>query len=169
MNISELIKELEEIRDKTGADLTVVKTRSGEEITNVFYYGAHYCVLFSEIDNTEDEIVRYVKNPSEMERIANYIVQENLNEAIRELLNNTNNLSMELKYIPKIEKSLNRKVNIPYLHLEIYNNSNKLFLDTVKSIHNKFDDCLSITYVTVTDYDTKTYELPLNKEKNIFL
>ena len=80
MNISELIKELEEIRDKTGADLTVVKTRSGEEITNVFYYGAHYCVLFSEIDNTEDEIVRYVKNPSEMERIANYIVQENLNE-----------------------------------------------------------------------------------------
>ena len=36
MNISELIKELEEIRDKTGADLTVVKTRSGEEITNVF-------------------------------------------------------------------------------------------------------------------------------------
>ena len=169
MNISELIKELEEIRDKTGADLTVVKTRSGEEITNVFYYGAHYCVLFSEIDNTEDEIVRYVKNPSEIERIANYIVQENLNEAIRELLNNTNNLSMELKYIPKIEKSLNRKVNIPYLHLEIYNNSNKLFLDTVKSIHNKFDDCLSITYVTVTDYDTKTYELPLNKEKNIFL
>jgi len=169
MNISELIKELEEIRDKTGADLTVVKTRSGEEITNVFYYGAHYCVLFSEIDNTEDEIVRYVKNPSEMERIANYIVQENLNEAIRELLKNTNNLSMELKYIPKIEKSLNRKVNIPYLHLEIYNNSNKLFLDTVKNIHNKFDDCLSITYVTVTDYDTKTYELPLNKEKNIFL
>lgn len=169
MNISELIKELEEIRDKTGADLTVVKTRSGEEITNVFYYGAHYCVLFSEIDNTEDEIVRYVKNPSEMERIANYIVQENLNDAIRELLKNTNNLSMELKYIPKIEKSLNRKVNIPYLHLEIYNNSNKLFLDTVKSIHNKFDDCLSITYVTVTDYDTKTYELPLNKEKNIFL
>lgn len=169
MNISELIKELEEIRDKTGADLTVVKTRSGEEITNVFYYGAHYCVLFSEIDNTEDEIVRYVKNPSEMERIANYIVQENLNDAIRELLKNTNNLSMELKYIPKIEKSLNRKVNIPYLHLEIYNNSNKLFLDTVKNIHNKFDDCLSITYVTVTDYDTKTYELPLNKEKNIFL
>lgn len=169
MNISELIKELEEIRDKTGADLTVVKTRSGEEITNVFYYGAHYCVLFSEIDNTEDEIVRYVKNPSEMERIANYIVQENLNDAIRELLKNTNNLSMELKYIPKIEKSLNRKVNIPYLHLEIYNNSNKLFLDTVKNIHNRFDDCLSITYVTVTDYDTKTYELPLNKEKNIFL
>ena len=169
MNISELIKELEEIRDKTGADLTVVKTRSGEEITNVFYYGAHYCVLFSEIDNTEDEIVRYVKNPSEMERIANYIVQENLNEAIRELLKNTNNLSIELKYIPKIEKSLNKKVNIPYLHLEIYNNSNKLFLDTVKNIHNKFDYCLSITYVTVTDYDTKTYELPLNKEKNIFL
>lgn len=169
MNISELIKELEELRDKVGADLTVVKTRSGEEITDIFYYGAHYCVLFSEIDNTQDEIVRYVKNPSEIGRIANYIVQENLNDAITEILNNTHDVSMELKYIPKKEKSLNRTVNIPYLHLEIYNTSNKLFLDAVKSIHNKFDDCLSIIYVTGNDYDTKTYEFPLNKEKNIFL
>ena len=169
MRISELIKELEDLREKTGADLTVVKTRSGEEITNIFYYGAHYCVLFSELDNTKDEIVRYVKNSNELDRIANYIIQENLNDAINELLKNTRKITMELKYIPKTEETLKRTINIPYLHLEIYNNSNKLFLETVKNIHNKFDDCLSINYTSLTDYDTKTYKFPLNKEKNIFL
>jgi hypothetical protein len=170
MNISELIKELEELREKTGADLTVVKTRSGEEVTDVFYYGAHYCVLFSEIDKVQDEIVRYVKNSADLERIANYIVNENLNDAITELLKYTRGITMELKYVDKKEELLNnRTVSIPYLHLEIYNLSNQLLLKTIKNIHDKFDYCLSITYRTLTDYDTKVYEFKLNKERNMFL
>ena len=169
MKISELITQLEDLREKTGADLTVVKKRNGEEITDVFYYGAHYCLLFSDLDKMQDEIVRYVKNISDLEKIANYIIHENLNDAIKEILKNTREVSMELKYIPREDNILKRTINIPYLHLEIYDNNYQQLLETIKKIHNEFDYCLSINYFALTDYDMKTYEFELNKEKNMFL
>jgi len=168
MNISELIKELEELRERT-ADLTVVKKRNGEEITGVYSYGAHYCLLTSDLDTMQDEIVRYVKNIGDLERIAQYILNENLNDVIHEILKQTRDISMELKYIPKDEVLLKRTINIPYLHLEVYNDSNQIFLENIRKIHGEFDYCLSICYYSLTDYDMKTYEFPLNKEKNMFL
>ncbi|WP_296861268.1 hypothetical protein [uncultured Methanobrevibacter sp.] len=159
MNISELINELERMREMHG-DLTVTKNRNGEEVTNVYWYGAYQCLLHSQLDELQDELIRYTNDYSNLKRICNYILNiTGLADAIREILRNTNNVNI-LLYETKKDN-----FNYPYLHLEIYNDSHKRFLDTIKKIYEKYDFCLSINYHSNTDYDTKNYEFKIKPDR----
>lgn len=159
MNISELITELEKMREMHG-DLTVTKHRNGEEVTNVYWYGAYQCLLHSPLDELQDELVRYTNDYINLERICNYILNiTGLDDAIRDILKNTNNVNIILKETKK------DNFKYPYLYLEIYNDSHKRFLNTIKKIHEKYDFCLSITYHATTDYDTKNYEFKIKPDR----
>lgn len=164
MNISELITELERMREMHG-DLTVTKARNGEEVTSVYWYGAYQCLLHSEVDDLMDEIVRFTDNYRELRRISSYILNQGLVDVINELRINKDDFKVDIETIPMDMEIIDEVINYPYLTIEIWNDSHKQALKQIKEIHTEYDYCLKIIYHSSTDYDIKTYELPVKPDK----
>lgn len=164
MRISGLIKELQRMYEMHG-DLTVTKHRNGEEINHVSVYGANQCLLYSDVDDIMDEIVRYTNNYGGLRSICNYIINQDLYDVINELKKNKDNFRIDIKNTRIKEDLFDKPLhNYPYLSLEIWDDGHKQSLKQIKKIHNEYDYCLEIIYHSTTDYGNKIYEFKVKPD-----
>lgn len=96
MLISELILELEKIKDNIG-NVQVTKDRAGTSIDHVGMYGVR-CVLYSDYEYIGDDIVRFDIDYKDKDRICKFVSENRLLDLLYDYKKYG---QVELKIIPK--------------------------------------------------------------------